>query len=392
MAISNKLNKLKETKESIKEAIESKGVSVLNTDTFSSYADKIKNIQSVGATTETDWWDIETILKSDTEDCTSKIICLLTDELDDKSTINTAMGAYKYILSDGQILTATSTKSIDITNIFDTSKDKVCSKGYKTRYIIYCINDEVTSNIRLPNNTIYTIFNNVKFSSTSTFTSKRLLQAIKFLNDTKFVGTSTTSMFSNCISLKEIPNFDTSNVTTMGSMFSFCRSLRKIPNFNTSNVTNMYRMFNDCTALKEIPDFDTSNVTNMASMFENCSSLKEISKLDVRNVINMENMFKNCCLLKEIPLFNVNNENNKMNSFVYGCSMLINIGGINRVSANINVSLSIYLNHLSLLKILYGLIDLSNSTPISLSLGSTNLSKLTDEEKAIATNKNWTLS
>ena len=36
--------------------------------------------------------------------------------------------------------------------------------------------------------------------------------------------------------------------------------------------------------------------------------------------------------------------------------------------------------------------DLTGDTAKTLTLGSTNLAKLTDEQKAIATNKNWTLA
>ena len=36
--------------------------------------------------------------------------------------------------------------------------------------------------------------------------------------------------------------------------------------------------------------------------------------------------------------------------------------------------------------------NLTNETAKTLTLGSTNLAKLTDEQKAIATNKNWTLA
>ena len=36
--------------------------------------------------------------------------------------------------------------------------------------------------------------------------------------------------------------------------------------------------------------------------------------------------------------------------------------------------------------------DLTGETAKTLTLGETNLSKLTDEQKAIATNKNWTLA
>lgn len=60
MAISDKLNKLIETKASIKEAIKRKGVSVLDTDTFSSYAEKIGSIETGGSTSQDDFYNVRT--------------------------------------------------------------------------------------------------------------------------------------------------------------------------------------------------------------------------------------------------------------------------------------------------------------------------------------------
>lgn len=50
------------------------------------------------------------------------------------------------------------------------------------------------------------------------------------------------------------------------------------------------------------------------------------------------------------------------------------------------------LSHECLLEMLNNLIDLTGATAKTLTLGATNLAKLTDEEKLIATNKNWILA
>lgn len=52
----DKLNHLIATKEAIKKAIVAKGVSVANTDTFRSYADKIGEIQSGGGESSVEYW------------------------------------------------------------------------------------------------------------------------------------------------------------------------------------------------------------------------------------------------------------------------------------------------------------------------------------------------
>lgn len=58
MAITDKLNKLLETKEAIKTAIKAKNVSVLDSEPFSSYPSKIESITSGGGTGGLDWSEI----------------------------------------------------------------------------------------------------------------------------------------------------------------------------------------------------------------------------------------------------------------------------------------------------------------------------------------------
>lgn len=395
MSIANKLEYLQETKNQIKNAITEKGVTISDTDTFRSYADKIASISTGTGTSsddwqpEPDWWDIEKIIEEDTEDYSQKIICLLTDELDDGATDNFVQNATKYKLSDGQIINSSGGK-VSINNVFDTTKDKECSKGYKTRYITYYSNSNFNTNLSLPNNTVYAIFSGVKFSG-KPFQNKRFLQAIKFINNSEYINSNISSMFSNCTNLQLIQGLDTSNITNASGMFNSCYNLGKVPSLNTSKVTNMNNMFNNCNNLKEVLSLDTSEVTDMSSMFYNCSSLKKIPSLDTSKVTNINYIFYSCVNLKEIPSLDANNMVNTNNIF-NNCQTLINIQNISNIKASISFSGSTYLNHSTLLRILNALVDLTDQTTQTLTLGSINLAKLTDEEKAIATEKNWTLA
>ena len=58
----------------------------------------------------------------------------------------------------------------------------------------------------------------------------------------------------------------------------------------------------------------------------------------------------------------------------------------------LNLSKCVNLTHDSIMNVIRGLADLTGQTSVTLTLGATNLAKLTDEEKAIATSKNWTLA
>ena len=183
--------------------------------------------------------------------------------------------------------------------------------------------------------------------------------------------TNCNHMFYQCESLRSIPLFDTFNVTDMGNMFYGCKKLKTIPKLDTSNVTNMDSMFGGCTSLTTIPQLDTSNVNHMYSTFSNCSSLKSIPMLDCRNVTHIDQLFGQSRL-----------------------ETLADLGGF----LNLQVSLYDSLDHLPNLTVqsimnvidhLYGFIG--NFDPRTLELGPTNLNKLTDEQKAVATNKGWVL-
>ena len=79
--IDNKLKYLKETKAQIAEAIKDQGVTVEQSDTFRSYADKIRSISSSGGATAT-----YGVVKLDldgiyTEDCKRGIVDLIDQKL-----------------------------------------------------------------------------------------------------------------------------------------------------------------------------------------------------------------------------------------------------------------------------------------------------------------------
>jgi hypothetical protein len=104
-------------------------------------------------------------------------------------------------------------------------------------------------------------------------------------------------------------------------------------------------------------------------MFDNCSSLSSIPLLDASNVAIMT------------YLFGFSNNNT-----------LTDLGGFKNLSISIT---SYFLDKCpnltvdSLMNVINNLATVSNKT---LSLGSTNLNKLTAEQIAVATSKGWTLT
>lgn len=202
--------------------------------------------------------------------------------------------------------------------------------------------------------------------------------------------TTMFNMFSGCYSLATVPEMNTSRVTDMGGMFSRCSSLATVPGMDTSKVTDMGYMFNGCSSLTVIPEMNTSRVTGMGAMFSECSSLATVPGMDTSKVRDMHDMFYKCNLLTSVPEMDTSNVYN-MDTMFQGCTSLTDLGGFVGLKCNLDLSASSIITHDSLMNVINKAADVTAS-PATLTLGSTNLTKLSDEEKAIATAKGWTLA
>ena len=181
-------------------------------------------------------------------------------------------------------------------------------------------------------------------------------------NDTANV-TNMQCMFQNCSKLTTIPLIDTSKVTNMKNMFT-SSGLTTMPQLDTSNVTNMYFMFYTCNKLTTIPTLDTSNVTEMHGMFANCNRLTSVAQLDASKCTDLDLIFSNCSSLTSIG--------------IYGFTRSIDIS-------------QTALKHDALVAFLNQAGTAYNSSQ-KITMGSGKLALLSDEEKAIATNKGWQLA
>ena len=180
---------------------------------------------------------------------------------------------------------------------------------------------------------------------------------------------------------------DTENVITMRNMFYYSTNLITPTLFDTSKVTNMYSMFGSCINLKSIPQYNTSNVTDMNGIFSNCRSLSSVPLLNMSKVADLTNAFNDCRVLTLIPEFNVINCTNFKNTF-YNCIKLKSVL-MKNIMASLDLSASTHFERANLVTVLNNLG--TPTTTQTLTIGSTNLAKLTEEDIAIATQKNWTL-
>jgi surface protein len=241
--------------------------------------------------------------------------------------------------------------------------------------------------------------------STKSFIKRSLKSEESYINMTDWETSGVThiqSVFHTCESLTslDVSNWDTSNVDFMKYMFYGCDNLTQldVSNFDTSKVDNMSYMFYNCNKLTklDVSNFDTSNVNNMSYMFYNCKNLTtlDVSNFDTSKVTDIGNMFRDCSYLTELNCssWNISHITRKtyLGSAFNGCPSLVDFYPPQNINAEMDVSHDTKLSHDSLVRIINNLMTKTSTT--KLILGATNLAKLSDEEKAIATNKGWTLS
>lgn len=172
--------------------------------------------------------------------------------------------------------------------------------------------------------------------------------------------TDCNSIFNYCPITKVTAKLDLNNVTNCSGIFNGCSFLTDISGFSgeLSSATSIYSLFNGCKALTSIPAINAPLATNLAYMFYGCTSLVTLGKISVPKSTNYASMFNNC-------------------------TSLANFGGISGLKYSISFS-SCPLTVESMVNIFNEADTVSKQT---ITLGSTNLAKLTDEQKAIATNK-----
>lgn len=266
------------------------------------------------------------------------------------------------------------------------------------------------------------------------------------LTDVDFGGirpSQAKSLFYQNYALTEIPSgLDLSQCTTLEYAFYGCKALTEIPSdFSAPKCTNWYDAFCGCTALKKVGDIDLSLATNVEELFMSCTNVEEFpSYLNLSSVTNAQYMFSklgsnNESLRKEITLdfsakvgssavfeyapfkaIHIASDTNFTGGYLFNyCYYLEEITGLNLSSksswsydfrdcsalttlelvgtisySGLDLSPCPLLSHDSIMNVINALVTTTSSKKVT--FGATNLAKLSDEEKAIATDKGWTLA
>ena len=205
--------------------------------------------------------------------------------------------------------------------------------------------------------------------------------------------------------LSDFSNLDFSSVRDWDYMFYSCANLQTLDatGFDLSEETTLYQMFRNCTNLSSIitDGWDTSSIENMSRVFQGCTSLKsvDLSQWSTSSLANLAYIFSGCSGLNSVnmsgwDLSRLTTESLMRYAF-YECTSLTELDMDGVIFPDYNIDMRLYdctaLTVESILSILNSLPQLEGHTR-TLFIGSTNIAKLTDEQKAIATNKGWTLN
>jgi hypothetical protein len=165
----------------------------------------------------------------------------------------------------------------------------------------------------------------------------------------------------------KFPKFSFKNYTSLQRTFAYTKIETFDYYIDCASATIGVQMFLGSVKLKSMVGINTSAMTSVNTMFNDCILLETIQEpLNFQNVITANNTFLTCNALKNIR-------------FVAGT-----------IKVNISFSSSSLLSAESIQSIIDGLATVE--TAQTLTLHATVKAKLTEEQIASITSKNWTLA
>lgn len=210
--------------------------------------------------------------------------------------------------------------------------------------------------------------------------------------------TNMQKMFSWCENMTSInaSNWDLSEVTLINGLFEYCSKLTSIDvsNWKFPKLKYMVGVFESCSSLQslDVSNWDMSNITSVSTLFHNCSSLTslDISAWDKSKFTNISSIFYGCEKLETLNLGDWDWSGITQSDYPFAfCNKLKYVtGNLSGISNNISLNVSPLTNESAMIFI-NGLAEVSTSKTITFK--ATTYNTLTDEQKAIATNKGWTI-
>ena len=245
-------------------------------------------------------------------------------------------------------------------------------------------------------------------SMSRTFYSSKVVK-VPELNTNKVKDFSYTFAYS---SINEFPNWNFSNAETIGYLLSQCKSLKTdividnlskltgdyclngifqqsavtsvtLNGLNPNTVYSLDQAFFDNGWLRSISLNTTTGVPmkvkSMSETFNYCSQLRTLPLMDLTQCTRFS--ITGCNSLESIPAYDMSNITSINISNLYKLAEFHATG----MKVSFNISSSTKFTKEALVEILNNLATVT--TTQTLTMGATNLAKLTDEDKLIATNK-----
>lgn len=377
--VAEKLSYLYETKNAIKQAIESKGAAVGNAP-FRDYVDRILALPTPPTENPyvrpADWLPIPEIAEDE------EVIYLLMGVFETRPsrfsnalTISiTTLDGTQWQIDYGDGTTdsinsgGTSSKAYTYQNIPESA---ACSRGYR----------QVLMKVTAPGGIKEaTLGGNYAYNSPLLQLAANLPNCIK-LN----LGTGNSNYCQHL--MLEIADIRKHRIINMDYLFGYCTNLQYIPSLDMSHVVSIACIFLNCWALRMLPPLDTSMVINMNSALEYCRSLETVPPLDTSHVSTCSCAFRYCYALKTLPPLDFSSATNVSSIFDY-CYNLENCTLLH-LFANINLD-NTFLSHEALVENVFKNLEVCTGRTLTLP-PSVPLYRLTTEEQKLATDKGWTL-
>ena len=211
-------------------------------------------------------------------------------------------------------------------------------------------------------------------------------------------ATDLNNCFSYCRKLTSLslPAGFGQSATDLNSCFYQCWALALVlPAGFGQNATDLNNCFYQCTIPTSLapPAGFGQNATTIRHCFSSCTRLSSLVLPEGfgTNAADLERCFNYCVALTSLTLPAGFGQNaTSLNHCFDSCSNLTDITGNPNFKASLDLSPCTNLTHDSLMVVINGLQAVT--TTQKLTLGATNLAKLTDAEKKVATDKGWTLA
>lgn len=291
------------------------------------------------------WWPIEDILKADTDGYNLKYIMLVA-AIDRTTNITFPNNVVKIKTSDG----ASYTGHV-LSHTWDESQDKqTYEQGfpvYLTRWIMVCYDKSIPITqkleVTLDPYTLYAVFDGVKHSANG-FYNKTLMQSWHYINGAN-LHPSVTSLVGFVAGNKNLAVFPAT--------------------IDTANIKEFTTFVQGCSSVLSTAIINYSGATSLANSHAGTDSLVSLGVLDFTNDPSPANMFSNA------P------------SIIY--TRFINVG------VSLVMSGSIFWSRYTILNLFDNLRDMTGKPKPTITLGATNLAKVTQAEIDAAKSKNWNI-